>query len=127
MMRKTFLRTMVSVGLAAFLILAFTVSGVQAQGKFPSRPMTIICPWGAGGGTDAVARMLAVLMEKDLGQPVNVVNRTGGSGAVGHTAAATAGWLLRTVRVSAASARIASGNSRPVAGKPDARSPRYSL
>jgi len=27
--------------------------GVQAQGKFPSRPMTIICPWGAGGGTDA--------------------------------------------------------------------------
>jgi tripartite-type tricarboxylate transporter receptor subunit TctC len=90
MMRKTFLRTMVSVGLAAFLILAFTVSGVQAQGKFPSRPMTIICPWGAGGGTDAVARMLAVLMEKDLGQPVNVVNRTGGSGAVGHTAAATA-------------------------------------
>ena len=52
--------------------------------------MTIICPWGAGGGTDAVARMFGVLMEKDLGQPVNVVNRTGGSGAVGHTAGATA-------------------------------------
>ena len=61
-----------------------------AQGKFPSRPMSIICPWGAGGGTDAVGRMLAVLIEQDLGQPVNVVNRTGGSGAVGHTAAATA-------------------------------------
>jgi tripartite-type tricarboxylate transporter receptor subunit TctC len=81
---------MVSVSLVAFLILAFAVPGVQAQGKFPSRPMTIICPWGAGGGTDAVSRMLAVLMEKDLGQPVNVVNRTGGSGAVGHTAGATA-------------------------------------
>jgi len=90
MQKKMFLRTMVSVGLVAFLILAVAVSGVQAQGKFPSRPMTIICPWGAGGGTDAVARMVAVLMEKDLGQPVNVVNRTGGSGAVGHTAAATA-------------------------------------
>ena len=90
MQKKMFLRTMVSVGLVAFLILAFAVPGVQAQGKFPSRPMTIICPWGAGGGTDAVARMVAVLMEKDLGQPVNVVNRTGGSGAVGHTAAATA-------------------------------------
>ena len=90
MQKKTFLRTMVSVSAVAFLILAFAVPGVQAQGKFPSRPMTIICPWGAGGGTDAVARMVAVLMEKDLGQPVNVVNRTGGSGAVGHTAAATA-------------------------------------
>ena len=90
MQKKTFLRAVVSVSLAAFLILAFAVSGSQAQGKFPARPMTIICPWGAGGGTDAVARMLAVLMEKDLGQPVNVVNRTGGSGAVGHTAGATA-------------------------------------
>jgi tripartite-type tricarboxylate transporter receptor subunit TctC len=71
------------------LILGFSTSDGAAQ-KFPSRPMTIICPWGAGGGTDAVARMIAVLMEKDLGQPVNVVNRTGGSGAVGHTAGATA-------------------------------------
>ena len=90
MQKKMFLRTMVSVSLVAFLILAFAVPGVQAQGKFPSRPMTMICPCGAGGGTDAVARMVAVLMEQDLGQPVNVVNRTGGGGAVGHTAGATA-------------------------------------
>ena len=34
--------------------------------------------------------MLAVLLEKELGQPVTVVNRTGGSGAVGHTAGSTA-------------------------------------
>jgi tripartite-type tricarboxylate transporter receptor subunit TctC len=47
-------------------------------------------PWGAGGGTDAVARILAALLEKDLGQPVNVVNRTGGSGVVGHHAIASA-------------------------------------
>jgi tripartite-type tricarboxylate transporter receptor subunit TctC len=76
-------------GLAALMVLSISIGDGQAQ-KFPSRPMTIICPWGAGGGTDAVARMLGVLMEKDLGQPVNIVNRTGGSGAVGHTAAATA-------------------------------------
>ena len=57
---------------------------------YPSRPITLIVPWGAGGGTDAVARMLAALMEKELGQPVNVVNRTGGSGVVGHQAFATA-------------------------------------
>jgi len=88
-MRKgIFQKALVIFGLVA-LVLGFSISDGAAQ-KFPSRPMTIICPWGAGGGTDAVARMLAVLMEKDLGQPVNVVNRTGGSGAVGHTAGATA-------------------------------------
>ena len=58
--------------------------------QFPDRPITMIVPWGAGGGTDAVARMIANLMEKDLGQPVNVVNRTGGSGVVGHSAIASA-------------------------------------
>jgi tripartite-type tricarboxylate transporter receptor subunit TctC len=47
-------------------------------------------PWGAGGGTDATARIVAALLEKDLGQPINVVNRTGGSGVVGHTAIADA-------------------------------------
>jgi len=57
---------------------------------YPSRPITLICPWGAGGGTDAVSRIIATLLKQDLGVPVNVVNRTGGSGAVGHTAMATA-------------------------------------
>ena len=48
------------------------------------------CPWGAGGGTDATARIIGTLLEKELGQPVNVVNRTGGSGVVGHSAIAQA-------------------------------------
>jgi len=57
---------------------------------YPSRPITLIVPWGAGGGTDATARIIASLLEKELGQPVNVVNRTGGSGVVGHAAIASA-------------------------------------
>jgi tripartite-type tricarboxylate transporter receptor subunit TctC len=61
-----------------------------AQANYPSRPVTLVCPWGAGGGTDATARIVAQLLEKDLGQPFNVVNRTGGSGVVGHSAIATA-------------------------------------
>jgi len=75
---------------------------VEAQTKYPTRPISFICPWGAGGGTDQVARMLAVLLEKDLGQPVTVLNRTGGSGAVGHTAGATAapdGYTMTIVTV----------------------------
>lgn len=73
----------------ALLVLSLGLGAATAQ-TFPDRPITLIVPWGAGGGTDAVARMIASLMEKDLGQPVNVVNRTGGSGVVGHSAIAGA-------------------------------------
>ena len=64
--------------------------GLSLAQAYPDRPVTLIVPWGAGGGTDAVARMIASLLERDLGQPVNVVNRTGGSGVVGHSAIAGA-------------------------------------
>jgi tripartite-type tricarboxylate transporter receptor subunit TctC len=73
----------------ALIGLAFAASA-SAFAQYPDRPLTLIVPWGAGGGTDAVARIIASLMEKDLGQPVNVVNRTGGSGVVGHAAIAGA-------------------------------------
>jgi tripartite-type tricarboxylate transporter receptor subunit TctC len=73
--------------LFALVLLCF---GAGAFAQYPNRPITLVVPWGAGGGTDAVARFIASLMEKDLGQPVNVVNRTGGSGVVGHSAIATA-------------------------------------
>jgi hypothetical protein len=73
-----------------------------AQGAWPSRPITMIVPWGAGGGTDATARIIGTLLERDLKQPVNVVNRTGGSGVVGHSAIATAapdGYTLGMITV----------------------------
>ena len=73
-----------------------------AQANYPSRPIQMICPWGAGGGTDATARIVASILEKDLGQPVNVVNRTGGSGVVGHAAIAGAqpdGYTLGIITV----------------------------
>ncbi len=62
----------------------------RAQAAYPARPITMICPWGAGGGTDATVRIVSALLERELGQPVNVVNRTGGSGVVGHAALAAA-------------------------------------
>ncbi len=77
-------------GLAAIVALFGITLGTAAQAAYPERPITLIVPWGAGGGTDAVARILGTLMEKDLGQPVNVVNRTGGSGVVGHQAISAA-------------------------------------
>ena len=72
----------------AAVLAALTVGAAQAQ--YPQRPIQLIVPWGAGGGTDATARIIAALMEKDLKQPINVVNRTGGSGVVGHDAIARA-------------------------------------
>lgn len=69
---------------------ALAPGAARAQAKYPSRPITLIVPWGAGGGTDATARIVAAMLEKELGQPINVVNRTGGSGVVGHSAIALA-------------------------------------
>jgi len=82
------------------LILSF--GAATAFAEWPDRPITVICPWGAGGGTDTVVRALAAAMEKNLGQPVNVVNRTGGSGIVGHSALAAAkpdGYTIGTINV----------------------------
>jgi tripartite-type tricarboxylate transporter receptor subunit TctC len=84
--------------LAALLVLAATA----AQAQYPQRPIQLIVPWGAGGGTDATARIIGTLLEKDLKQPVNVVNRTGGSGVVGHDAIAKApadGYTLGLITV----------------------------
>src|SRR5438034_3650389 len=75
---------------AGALALALTCFAVPSFAAYPERPMTLIVPWGAGGGTDATARIIGSLLEKELGQPVNVINRTGGSGVVGHAAIAQA-------------------------------------
>jgi len=85
-MRRLFLSA--AAAIAATLCLA-PLAG-PAQAAYPERPITLIVPWGAGGGTDATARIIGSLLEKELGQPVNVVNRTGGNGVVGHAAIASA-------------------------------------
>ena len=69
---------------------ALVVAATTTQAQYPNRPVQLIVPWGAGGGTDATARIIATLLEKELKQPFNVVNRTGGSGVVGHDAIAKA-------------------------------------
>ena len=71
------------------LALSLALCGMKpsfAQAAYPEQPITLLCAWDAGGGTDAVARIVGTLLQQELGVPVNVVNRTGGSGAVGHTA-----------------------------------------
>jgi tripartite-type tricarboxylate transporter receptor subunit TctC len=70
--------------LGALLLSATTVAA------YPDRPVQLIVPWAAGGGADTVTRIFADSFSKELGAPVNVVNRTGGGGLTGHTFIATA-------------------------------------
>jgi len=101
-MSKLTRRHILASGSAAAAGLGLGLKPSFAQANYPARPIQMICPWGAGGGTDATARIVASLMEKELGQPVNVVNRTGGSGVVGHSAIATAtpdGYTLGIITV----------------------------
>ncbi|TCI00126.1 tripartite tricarboxylate transporter substrate binding protein [Roseococcus sp. SYP-B2431] len=83
-MNDTSRRTLLGASTALLAAPAF------GQARWPVRPVQLLCPWAAGGGTDAVVRIIATLLEKELGQPFNVVNRTGGSGVVGHAAIASA-------------------------------------
>lgn len=67
-----------------------TALPAAAQDEWPQRPVTIIAPAGAGGGTDAVARLIANGLQERLGQPFNVVNQGQGGGVVGFTTIAEA-------------------------------------
>ena len=96
MLRRTFSRSLID------LSLGLTFGHTAVAQTYPSRPITMVVPWGAGGGTDATARIVAAMMEKEMGQPVNVVNRTGGNGVVGHSAIASApadGYTLGMITV----------------------------
>ena len=71
---------------------AAAVSGgaARAQGTWPTKPVTIVVPFPAGGGTDAFARPLFGLMTKNVGKQFVIDNRGGAGGTVGASIAAHA-------------------------------------
>src|SRR5262247_509233 len=73
---RTALRT-AFIAACAFMLTAPMLARAQ---NFPSRAVTLLCPWPAGGSTDLHLRKIAELASKQLGQPVVVENRPGGSG-----------------------------------------------
>jgi tripartite-type tricarboxylate transporter receptor subunit TctC len=78
--------------LSAALMFAVCVFAgpAAAQSDYPSKPITLIVPFGAGGAVDLAARVVADGLRAELGQPVIVDNRAGGSGLLGMRAAASA-------------------------------------
>lgn len=75
--------------MAGAFIAGLGIAGT-ASAAWPERPVSVIVPYAAGGGTDATGRILATLLEKEFGKPFNVVNRVGGGGVTGHSAIAQA-------------------------------------
>src|SRR5262245_40558883 len=69
---------------------AMMPAAVRAADPFPSRPIRLIVPYPAGGGTDIVARVLGQKLHESLGQPVVIDNRGGAGGTLGTAIAAKA-------------------------------------
>src|SRR5690606_26054423 len=77
------------------LVLSAATASMAAD--FPSKPITTVVPFGAGGGIDTIARVVADAMHEQVGEPVIVENRPGASGDIGMryvSAAASDGYTL---------------------------------
>jgi tripartite-type tricarboxylate transporter receptor subunit TctC len=66
----------------ALIALVALCNGARAD-NYPSRPITIVVPFAAGGPSDAMARILAERMKLSLGQPLLIENVTGAAGSIG--------------------------------------------
>ncbi|MDO8279242.1 MAG: tripartite tricarboxylate transporter substrate binding protein, partial [Burkholderiaceae bacterium] len=74
----------------ALLCVCLAALALNAQAQYPERPIKMVAPMAAGGGTDSVARLFAQKMSAALGQPVVVENRPGAGGQLGAEVAAFA-------------------------------------
>jgi tripartite-type tricarboxylate transporter receptor subunit TctC len=84
---------MLSVSRRAFITvvggtLLMLAAGANATEPFPTRPMRLIVPYPAGGGTDIVGRVLGQKLHESLGQPIVIDNRGGAGGTIGTALAA---------------------------------------
>ena len=106
MLKKTDRRAFTGLltGLASLLALSASSPGVAVAQQFPTRAITLICPWPAGGSSDLTMRAMADAASKVLGQPIIIDNKTGATGTVGPaTMAATAkpdGYTLSQIPIS---------------------------
>ena len=92
------LRASLFVGLFTMIAGSYlSMTPAVAANAYPNKPITLVVPFSAGGPTDAVARLIAVPMGKDLGQTVIVENTVGAGGTIATTRVARAapdGYIL---------------------------------
>jgi len=82
-LKERFIKKSVFLYLITLVTIISTSLLVSAAEKWPSRPITIVVPFGAGGGADTSARALAKHWERELGVKLLVVNRPGANAQVG--------------------------------------------
>lgn len=88
----------------------------KEEPKYPTKPIEIIVPFAAGGGTDLSARAISDYLSKEWGQPISVVNKPGAGGATGTQEALTAandGYKVFVHNVSSTSALMAGKSDLP--------------
>jgi tripartite-type tricarboxylate transporter receptor subunit TctC len=76
--------------LRSLILVAILAASAASAQTWPTRPIQVIVPWPAGGGTDLIARAVMTRVQPRLGQPIVIENRPGASGIIGTKAAATA-------------------------------------
>jgi len=81
------LRKMLFVFIIVALVATVAFTSMGKELWKPTKPITVIVPWGAGGSTDQITRILAGELEGKLGQKIVIVNQPGGSGSVGSKTA----------------------------------------
>ena len=89
-----------------FVLLACLLPGLASGQAWPTRTVTIVVPFAAGGGTDAIARVIADKLRDRLEQPVVVENRTGAASAIGTAYVAKAAPDGYTVLMTTNSAQV---------------------
>ena len=68
---------------AAAAAATFTSGAARAQERYPSRPVTVVSPFAPGGQSDGVGRIVTAHLQRALGQPFVIENRTGAGGTIG--------------------------------------------
>ena len=90
----------------AMSLIPATMPLAYAENSFPSKPIRLVVPFTAGGGTDIMARMLGMKMGETWGQPIVIENRTGAGGTIGANLVAKATPDGHTLLVSSAAFAI---------------------
>ena len=114
--RKIHRRSLLSAGLSLGAGMLAAPLGVHAQDKFPSRPITLMVPFPAGGSVDLMARTYSEPLSRVLGVPVIIDNRPGAGGSVASQLVARAKPDGYTLVVSSQSSHLANPLTQPKLG-----------